>query len=176
MEYQKNNIAVLICGPPAAGKSTISLELANELKKRGKNVYYLSGDNIANIVFKRTITDESLDWKYNCIFNIIANFKKENTIVIFDDILCRNIDAEMIENCFCINKWKVYKFKIHAPLRTLIIRNLLRNRNLSTSSKRIELYYKKINYSFSNSFNINTKKTSVKNCVKKIMEFFINEL
>lgn len=141
--------AIIILGPSAAGKTTVSKELLSRLhRKFSTKVGYISGDCVSAQIYPKTFDDSHLAFKYGAISSQIERIQEEFLIV--DDLFRRRCDYDSVTGALEANGFNVRAWQLTPSLQQVLLRNKMRMPPTRMPEKRllrIYLAYTSIDFS-----------------------------
>lgn len=157
--------AIILRGPPVAGKSTI----ARELREKIGNAVLFDVDYFILMFGGRPHIQEDKYFAYdNCVL-LIKQFINNNYNIIIEELFLSQKDLDYFIKTFKKLNYKLKIFTLTAPLEILAEREKERPKHKRIGKKRIEFLYQKYKQpENSKKIYIDTSKYSVKQIVNKI--------
>lgn len=132
-------LAILIAGPSGVGKSTVCLELRQDLHiATGCDVGYINGDSFAHLSFPWRADATQLNLKYLGIHAAIEIVRDAYRIVLIEDTFRRQIDIDRLRKYLSSVRIPLAIVFLTASLSTLKTRNGIREWPHKVSDARVE--------------------------------------
>lgn len=134
---------LFVYGLPATGKTTLCETLCEHLRLNNIKSLYLRCDEIAKISVHCQYSESELNLKYRNIISILENLFSEESFIVIDDNLKRQIDADTIYN-YVSKKTTEYVFVktyLNDGFKEARLRNQIRSINSVMPEGRLQYYY-----------------------------------
>lgn len=148
-------MVIIFCGIPGTGKTTIAKKLLSRLKKIGRTKIFIS-DELTPPVYKK-------------FFGLAEENAGKCDFLVFDATFYKSKWRQKIKSL--AKGDKVLVVYLFCSLKTAIERN--KKRRAKIAEKAIHIIFNQMEKPRNPDIAIDTEKTSVKDSVKKILEFIL---
>jgi uridine kinase len=136
------NILAVLYGPPAVGKSTLSQEISQQLKKNNVRVkYYSWDDSLAKLKHEGDLTNKVILETTKSLLKEVIKYitldNQKNEVILIDGVFALSKEQQLVNS---LQAWldKIIWFKLWCNEKEQIIRNCSRNPQGRLSEERVK--------------------------------------
>ncbi|MGF1620425.1 MAG: AAA family ATPase [Rhodomicrobiaceae bacterium] len=158
-QAQKNRLAILIAGPSGVGKSTLCLELRQDIFAfSNQEIGYICADAYAHLSFPWRGNDFQLDVKYKGILASLKIIETIYEIILLEDTFRRQTDIDQVQSALRNQYVSLITVVLSAQLSTLIDRNKQRDwPHKVEDDKIVTIYERHQQFNWTNAVKINAE-------------------